>query len=125
MLRGTGLFMTIDPSRLEASAETVFHDVPPGVPGQDVQVKQPRGLYTLFMTEMWERFSFYGMKAQLTLYLIAAIEAGGRGWTTKEAGTLMSYYSGLVYLAPLMGGYLADRFLGTSRCLIIGGCVIA
>lgn len=116
--------MSTDPSHA-TPADAVAQGLPSSEPGAPVPTRQPRGLRTLFLTEMWERFSFYGMKAQLVLYLIAAVEAGGRGWTKEQAGTLMGYYAGLVYLAPLLGGYLADRILGTSRCLIIGGCIIA
>ncbi len=85
----------------------------------------PPGLALLFITEMWERFSFYGMKALLTIYLIKATLDGGMGWTKEQAGNLMGWYGGLVYLTPIFGGYLADRFLGTHRCLLIGGSIIA
>lgn len=98
---------------------------PAAMPGAVVRLRQPRGLYTLFMTEMWERFSFYGMKALLVLYLFKATSEGGLGWSKADAGNLMAWYSGLVYLTPIIGGYLADRFLGTHRSLVIGGTIIA
>jgi len=85
--------------------------------------KQPPGLYLLFGVEMWERFSYYGMRAFLVLFLVST--AGGFGWTKQEASHLYGWYTGLVYLTPLVGGYLADRFLGTHRALVIGGTVIA
>jgi proton-dependent oligopeptide transporter, POT family len=78
----------------------------------------PRGLGLLFTTEMWERFSYYGMRAILVLFLTQALH-----WSTRDAATL--YYTALVYLTPLIGGYLADRWLGTRRSLVIGGVIIA
>jgi len=89
------------------------------------QLRQPPGLYLLFTVEMWERFSFYGMKALLILYLTATATNGGLEWSKDHAGQLMGWYSGLVYLTPIIGGYLADRFLGTHRSLLIGGTIIA
>jgi POT family proton-dependent oligopeptide transporter len=80
----------------------------------------PRGLGLLFCTEMWERFSFYGMRALLILYLVNAL-----GWDTARAANLYGTYTGLVYFTPLIGGWLADRVLGTRRSLVIGGLVIA
>jgi POT family proton-dependent oligopeptide transporter len=86
-------------------------------------MKQPPGLFLLFGVEMWERFSFYGMRAFLTLFLISS--AGGFGWSKEQASHLYGWYQGLVYLTPLLGGYLADRFIGTHRSIIIGGIIIA
>jgi len=86
-------------------------------------LKQPRGLYLLFNVEMWERFSYYGMRAFLFLFLIS--NAGGFGWSKEKAGMLYAWYTGLVYLTPLLGGYLADRVLGTHRAIIIGSALIA
>ena len=85
--------------------------------------RQPPGLYLLFNVEMWERFSFYGMRAFLALFLIST--AGGFGWTKEQASYLYAWYTGLVYLTPLLGGWLADRVLGTHRAIIIGGILIA
>jgi POT family proton-dependent oligopeptide transporter len=85
--------------------------------------RQPPGLFLLFGVEMWERFSFYGMRAFLTLFLIST--AGGFGWSKEQASHLYGWYQGLVYLTPLLGGYLADRLLGTHRSIIIGGIIIA
>ena len=85
--------------------------------------RQPPGLFLLFGVEMWERFSFYGMRAFLTLFLISS--AGGFGWNKEQASHLYGWYQGLVYLTPLFGGWLADRFIGTHRSIIIGGIVIA
>jgi len=85
--------------------------------------RQPRGLPLLFFTEMWERFSFYGMRALLVLYLID--QTAGFGWSQERASRLYGWYTGLVYLTPILGGYLADRYLGTARSLVIGGSIIA
>jgi POT family proton-dependent oligopeptide transporter len=80
----------------------------------------PRGLGLLFATEMWERFSYYGMRALLILYLVNVL-----GWDTARAANLYGTYTGLVYFTPLLGGLLADRYLGTRRSLVIGGALIA
>lgn len=80
----------------------------------------PRGLGLLFAAEMWERFSYYGMRALLVLYLVNVLE-----WNKADAASLYGTYTMLVYLTPLIGGYLADRYLGTHRSLLIGGAVIA
>jgi proton-dependent oligopeptide transporter, POT family len=93
------------------------------VPAKAKAKGQPPGLFLLFGVEMWERFSFYGMRAFLTLFLISA--HGGFAWSKERASHLYGWYLGLVYLTPLLGGFLADRFLGTHRAIIIGGIVIA
>ncbi|HEY2850709.1 MAG TPA: peptide MFS transporter [Gemmatimonadaceae bacterium] len=80
----------------------------------------PKGLGLLFVTEMWERFSYYGMRALLVLYLVNA-----QHWTAENAATLYGNYTMLVFLTPLVGGYLADRVIGTRRSLVIGGIIIA
>jgi POT family proton-dependent oligopeptide transporter len=80
----------------------------------------PRGLSLLFLVEMWERFSYYGMRALLVLYLVNALK-----WDTARATNLYGTYTSLAYLTPLFGGYLADRLLGTRRSLVIGGVLIA
>ncbi|HET6763134.1 MAG TPA: peptide MFS transporter [Longimicrobiaceae bacterium] len=80
----------------------------------------PRGLPLLFLVEMWERFSYYGMRGLLVLYLVNSLR-----WSDADAANLYGTYTGLVYLTPLLGGWLADRWLGTRRSLVIGGSVIA
>jgi len=80
----------------------------------------PPGLMFLFFVEMWERFSYYGMKALLVLYLVNA-----QRWSVSRAATLYGNYTALAYIAPLLGGYMADRFLGTRRSLLWGGVIIA
>jgi POT family proton-dependent oligopeptide transporter len=88
---------------------------------------QPRGLWVLFITEMWERFSYYGMRALLVFYLIARTSADnpGFGWSQEIANAFYGWYTGLVYLTPILGGWLADRFLGTHRSMLLGGWIIA
>ncbi len=80
----------------------------------------PRGLALLFFVEMWERFSYYGMKALLVLYLV-----DGRNWPVSRAATLYGNYTALAYIAPLLGGYLADSFIGARRSMVWGGVIIA
>jgi POT family proton-dependent oligopeptide transporter len=84
----------------------------------------PRGLSTLFFTEMWERFSFYGMRAILMLFMLAAVEDGGLGFDTAKAGPIYAMYTSMVYLATVPGGWLADNFLGQRKSLIWGGVII-
>lgn len=81
---------------------------------------QPRGLMLLFFVEMWERFSFYGMKALLILYLVDA-----QRWSVSRAATLYGNYTALAYIAPMLGGYLADRLLGARQSVVWGGVMIA
>jgi len=84
----------------------------------------PRGLATLFFTEMWERFSYYGMRAILTLFMIASVEVGGLGFTKTQAALVYGIYTSMVYLLPLAGGWLADHFLGLRRAVLYGGVII-
>jgi POT family proton-dependent oligopeptide transporter len=84
----------------------------------------PRGLSTLFFTEMWERFSWYGMRSFLILYLIAPTDAGGLGIDKITAGVLFGIYTSLVYLMSLPGGWIADRFLGQRKSVLYGGAGI-
>jgi POT family proton-dependent oligopeptide transporter len=85
----------------------------------------PRGLTTLFFTEMWERFSFYGMKAILFLYMTKAVTEGGLAFDQKYAGLIMGTYASGVYWTPLIGGWLADKYIGARRAVFIGGVIIA
>ncbi len=86
---------------------------------QGTPARHPRGLYVLFATEMWERFSFYTMLALFTLYLQDKTE--GFGWTDARATTLRANYLLFVFFSPLIGGWLADRKLGYRRAVMIGG----
>lgn len=80
----------------------------------------PVGLYVLFFTEMWERFSYYGMRALLILYMVNYFK-----WTQKDASTIYKVYTSFVYVTPILGGYLADRYLGNRRAVIIGAVLMA
>ncbi|PZP30702.1 MAG: MFS transporter [Roseateles depolymerans] len=93
--------------------------------GASTILGQPNQLFVLFFTEMWERFSYYGMRALLVLFLISEAAKGGWGWSRAEATSLYGWYTGLVYLTPILGGYIADRFLGTRRAVLLGGFIIA
>lgn len=86
----------------------------------------PVGLYVLFFTEMWERFSYYGMRAILVLYLVSATTGGnaGLGWTSGEALALYGWYTMLVYLASIPGGIIADKVLGQKKTVLTGGIVL-
>jgi POT family proton-dependent oligopeptide transporter len=85
----------------------------------------PRGLTTLFFTELWERFSYYGMRAILILYMTAAVAEGGLGFTTPKAAGIYGLYTASVYMMSVPGGWVADRFLGARAAVLIGGIVIA
>lgn len=87
----------------------------------------PKGLFLLFATEMWERFSYYGMRALLVLTMVAAVEGpnAGFGWTSGEALQLYGLFTGFVYFTPLIGGWLADNYLGQRKAIIIGGLLMA
>jgi POT family proton-dependent oligopeptide transporter len=85
----------------------------------------PPGLSTLFFTEMWERFSYYGMRAILVLFMVAPVSSGGLGFDTKQATSLYGTYTMLVYLLAVPGGFVADRYLGASRAVVSGGVIIA
>ena len=85
---------------------------------------QPRGLSTLFFTEMWERFSYYGMRAILLFYMYYAVTNGGLGMRQSTAASVMSIYGSLVYLSSVVGGWLSDRVWGSRRTVFIGGILI-
>ncbi|MFY0545818.1 peptide MFS transporter [Brevibacillus sp. H7] len=89
------------------------------------QKKHPPGLYLLFFTEMWERFSYYGMRALLTLYLTTALISGGLGFEESVAMSIYGFFTGAVYFTPLVGGYLSDRYLGRRLAITIGGIAMA
>ncbi|MBZ5611919.1 MAG: oligopeptide:H+ symporter [Acidobacteriia bacterium] len=81
----------------------------------------PRGLATLFFTEMWERFSYYGMRAILILFMTAPASSGGLGFSVATAGVIYGLYTSMVYLMSVPGGWLADRVLGQRRAVLYGG----
>ena len=84
----------------------------------------PRGLATLFATEMWERFSYYGLRPLLVLFMAAALTEGGFGFPRDQASAIVGIYGFSVYLASLPGGWVADRILGLQRAIFIGACLI-
>ena len=86
---------------------------------------QPRGLATLFFTEMWERFSFYGIRPLLVLFMTAALAQGGFGFDRTTASSIVGIYASSVYLSSLPGGWIADRWLGLQRSVWTGGLFIA
>jgi len=85
----------------------------------------PRGLTTLFFTEMWERFSYYGMRALLILFMVKTAADGGLGYDTKKAAAIYGTYTMSVYLLSILGGFIADNFIGARRSVLIGGIIIA
>jgi POT family proton-dependent oligopeptide transporter len=85
----------------------------------------PRALSTLFFTEMWERFSYYGMRALLLLYMTAPLTAGGLGFDAAQGGAIYGLYTSMVYMATLPGGWIADRLIGPRRAVLWGGLLIA
>lgn len=85
----------------------------------------PRGLATLFFTEMWERFTYYGMRALLVLFLVDAVSRGGFGFDDRTATAIYGLYTAAVYLVALPGGWIADRLIGAQRAVLYGGLLIA
>jgi POT family proton-dependent oligopeptide transporter len=117
------------PSPLPSSASNL--------PSTATFLGHPIGLFLLFLVEMWERFSYYGMRALLVLYLTSPLSGmndppdgapkgfnPGPGWSDKDASTLYGWYTGLAYLLPVLGGIVADKLIGTHRSMVIGGLLI-
>lgn len=92
---------------------------------KSVSEKHPKGLMTLFFTEMWERFSYYGMRALLTIFLTAELVTGGFGMDRKESLAIYGIFTGLVYLTPIIGGWFADKVIGQRKSIYIGGITMA
>lgn len=84
----------------------------------------PSGLFVLFFTEMWERFSYYGMRALLVLFLVSAFGLGGWNWPTEHALALYGTYTALVYITPIFGGYVADKIIGYRKAVVIGAIIM-
>lgn len=84
----------------------------------------PAALFVLFFTEMWERFSYYGMRALLVVFLVSEITKGGWGWTNAEAMSLYGWYTMLVYATPLIGGMIADKLTGFKKAILIGALLM-
>jgi len=108
---GGGGTLADDPMRGHASQDTRFFG-------------HPLGLSTLFFTEMWERFSYYGLRPLLVLFMTAAVTSGGFGFERGEASAIVGIYGSLVYLASLPGGWVADRLLGLRRAIFVGAALI-
>ena len=98
---------------------------PAFVPDTSGLAGHPRGLSTLFFTEMWERFSYYGMRALLMLFMVAPVAAGGMGMSAERAAAIYGLYTGSVYFTTIPGGWIADRWLGQYRSVFVGGVIIA
>ena len=98
--------------------------------GSDLNQKtifdHPSGLFVLFFTEMWERFSYYGMRAILVLFLISSIlDEGGWGWDREKAMLLYAIYTSAVYFTPIIGGYIADKYMGYRNAVVLGALIMA
>jgi POT family proton-dependent oligopeptide transporter len=116
------------PQLSRAVAATVADAPPtvaPAVPADTAFFGHPRGLATLFFTEFWERFSYYGMRALLILVLAGTAQAGGLGYDDRTSGAIYGLYTSFVYLLALPGGWVADRLLGQRRSVLYGGILIA
>lgn len=107
----------------EQDPQLVSHLAKLGVDDKMV-IGHPAGLLVLFFTEMWERFSYYGMRALLTLFLVSSLADGGWEWTRAEAMNLYGWYTGFVYLTPILGGIIADKLTGFRKAIIIGALLM-
>lgn len=110
------------PSSVDAAATTA--DAPPFLTDRGF-FGHPRGLATLFVTEMWERFSYYGLRPLLILFMAAALADGGFGFERDQASAIVGIYGACVYLASLPGGWVADRLLGLRRSILYGAALIS
>ena len=95
-----------------------------GLPSSAAILGHKPGLFVLFFTEMWERFSYYGMRALLVLFLTASFFNDGWGWSRSEALALYGWYTGLVYITPIIGGFLADKLFGYRLAVVLGALVM-
>ena len=115
---------TAKPGRGDIDRVTTTLDQPPNLEDRAF-FGHPRGLATLFTTEMWERFSFYGLRPLLVLFMTAAIADGGFGFERGQASAIVGIYAACVYLASLPGGWIADRLLGLRRAIFWGAVLIS
>src|SRR5216110_608985 len=121
--------MAISDKPVRAQQTAVATDAPP--PGLEQWTTDrrffghPRGLATLFFTEMWERFSYYGIRPLLVLFMSAALASGGFGFERSQASAIVGIYAASVYLASLPGGWVADRLLGLRRAIMTGAVLIS
>jgi len=114
-----------DPTSPTAAADLRGQTGPAAHPHDRAFFGHPRGLSTLFFTEMWERFSYYGMRALLILFMTAPLASGGLGFDTASAGAVYGLYTSMVYMMTLPGGWVADRLIGQRRAVLYGGIIIA
>jgi len=91
---------------------------------KDLVIGHPAGLFVLFFTEMWERFSFYGMRSLLVLFFMASLSDGGWGWDQSTASSLFGTYVGMVYLSTMLGGYFADKIIGFRWAVVVGALLM-
>ncbi|MGW0547621.1 peptide MFS transporter [Streptomyces altiplanensis] len=105
-------------------ASSLTKDTPEAAPGGKTFLGHPLGLPILFLTEMWERYSFYGMRALLVLYLSATVADGGLGFDTATAVAIYSVYNAMVYLLALPGGWFGDRVWGARKTVAVSGTII-
>ena len=91
---------------------------------QKTVLGHPSGLFVLFFTEMWERFSYYGMRALLVLFLVSSVLDEGWGWERAEALVLYGWYTGLVYITPIFGGLIADKLMGYRNAVVLGALLM-
>ena len=118
--------MTVPPRITNSpDAAATALDQPPHVSDDTSFFGHPRGLATLFSTEMWERFSYYGLRPLLILFMTATVAKGGYGFDRSEASSIVGIYAASVYLMSLPGGWIADRLLGLRRAIFIGACLIS
>lgn len=91
---------------------------------QKTLIGHPLGLFILFFTEMWERFSYYGMRVLFVLYLTASLTDGGQAWSRADASMLYGWYTGLVYITPIIGGLIADKLWGYKKAIVVGALLM-
>ena len=103
----------------ENITKAVSHSAQLGLSGH------PEGLRTLYFTELWERFSYYGMRALLTLFMVAPVADGGLGFANANAARIYGNYTMAVYMLAILGGFIADRIIGAKRAVLTGGWIIA
>src|SRR5690554_87962 len=108
---------------MERDEQLISHLKKKGVDDKMV-MGHPAGLLVLFFTEMWERFSYYGMRALLTLFLVSSLADGGWEWTRQDAMNLYGWYTGFVYLTPILGGIIADKLTGYRKAILIGALMM-
>jgi POT family proton-dependent oligopeptide transporter len=125
--------MSTGPVHPAGESAAPVYTPPPSVNAKQL-LGHPMGLFLLFLVEMWERFSYYGMRGLLVLYLIrrttemAGAEGEfnpGRGWSKSDASVLYGWYTGMAYLFPIFGGIIADKLIGTHRSMLVGGILIS